>query len=220
MEGQYAYNNFYQDDSIDEDVVAEDEDEDEEDEEINQQALFDMRFHAQPVARRRRVFVTQSELQQRSYDVELKMFELESREEVLSQMQEELEGREDELHENQRQLRHDKRKVAKNILHSNCLRKRSEDTEILIRETQQAVDERLAALTQQAQKVLHTTKDEEAGENEGTCTVCFTNKLCIAPSCGHLCMCRACAVHIHFKGGRKCPICRESWNTLIKIIIS
>jgi site-specific DNA-cytosine methylase len=209
------HNNFYEDDSIDEYVVEEDDEE-----EINQQALFDMRFYAQPVNRQRRFVVTQSELQRRSYDIEIKMFELDSREEVLSKMQEELEEREDELHESQKQLRSDKRKVTKNMLHTNCLQKRAEDTELLIRVTQREVDERLADLTQQAQKVLHTTIDEEAGENEASCTVCFINKLCIAPGCGHLCMCRACAAHIHFKGGRKCPMCRESWNTLTKIIIS
>jgi hypothetical protein len=62
--------------------------------------------------------------------------------------------------------------------------------------------------------------DEKAGDNEVSCKICFENKVCIAPNCGHLSMCVACARHIHSKGERNCPICRKPWKALTKIIIS
>jgi hypothetical protein len=63
-------------------------------------------------------------------------------------------------------------------------------------------------------------KDEKAADNEASCKICFENKLCITPNCGHLSMCVACATHIHTRGERKCPICRKAWKTLTKITIS
>jgi hypothetical protein len=182
-------------------------------EEINEKLLFEL--------------LANNELRRRDYDLEMKMFELTSRENVLLLMQNEIEVREDKLLENLGKLRKDKRKVSKDMQHANYIRKRAEDAEMVALEIRQEasdnlqiVNEQLRSMIYHTQEVLETTTDEEANEDEASCTVCFTNKLRIAPGCGHLCMCRECAAHIHSKGGRKCPICRQSWNTLTKIIIS
>lgn len=59
--------------------------------------------------------------------------------------------------------------------------------------------------------------DVEAGENETSCTVCMSNKpQILSTECGHLCVCIRCSKHI-FENSKKCPVCRGSWSSLVKV---
>jgi hypothetical protein len=201
------------------------EDDGEDEEEINEQILLPLIW---PLITNNDLLRREyNDLLRREYDLGIKKIELDSREIGLSLKENDIELREDELNENLGKLMRDKRKVLKNMEHVNYMHKRAEDAGMVALKLRQeasdnlqVVNEHLTSMIYHTEEVLNTTTDEVANEDEAACTVCFTNKLRLAPGCGHLCMCRECAAYIHTKDGRKCPICRQSWNSLTKIIIS
>lgn len=68
--------------------------------------------------------------------------------------------------------------------------------------------------SQQGNKRLRPENDEE-GENEGRCVVCFINKICtIYTDCNHVCCCASCA-----SLSDVCPICATPHNGNIQQII-
>jgi len=63
-------------------------------------------------------------------------------------------------------------------------------------------------------------EDEESVHPDYTCSICLNNKVRIlSTNCGHLCCCIGCSKNLYNSSieKRKCPICRNEWNNLIKI---
>ena len=63
-------------------------------------------------------------------------------------------------------------------------------------------------------------EDEESVHNDYSCSICLNNKVRIlSTNCGHLCCCIGCSKKLYNSSieKRKCPICRNEWNNLIKI---
>jgi hypothetical protein len=63
-------------------------------------------------------------------------------------------------------------------------------------------------------------EDEESVHKDYTCSICLNNKVRIlSTNCGHLCCCIGCSKNLYNSPieKRKCPICRNEWNILIKI---
>ena len=81
-------------------------------------------------------------------------------------------------------------------------------------------DERIAPiLSQTLQSANHPEVDDnKAEENEKKCIVCQDNKPCVINTrCGHYICCGSCSSNIFSSKNNKCPICREKWDSIIKV---
>lgn len=69
------------------------------------------------------------------------------------------------------------------------------------------------------QSAIHPEVDDnKAEENEKKCIVCQDNKPCVINTrCGHYICCGSCSSNIFSSKNNKCPICREKWDSIIKV---
>ena len=74
-------------------------------------------------------------------------------------------------------------------------------------------------LSQTLQSANHPEVDDnKAEENEKKCIVCQDNKPCVINTrCGHYICCGSCSSNIFSSKNNKCPICREKWDSIIKV---
>jgi hypothetical protein len=60
--------------------------------------------------------------------------------------------------------------------------------------------------------------DNKAEEHEKKCIVCEDNKPCVINTrCGHYICCGSCSFNIFTSTNNNCPICREKWDSIIKV---
>jgi len=60
--------------------------------------------------------------------------------------------------------------------------------------------------------------DNKAEEHEKKCIVCQDNKPCVINTrCGHYICCGSCSFNIFRSTNNNCPICREKWDSIIKV---
>ena len=74
-------------------------------------------------------------------------------------------------------------------------------------------------VSQTLQSAIHPeVNDNKAEENEKKCIVCQDNKPCVINTrCGHYICCGSCSSNIFSSKNNKCPICREKWDSIIKV---
>lgn len=60
--------------------------------------------------------------------------------------------------------------------------------------------------------------DNKAEDHEKKCIVCEDNKPCVINTrCGHYICCGSCSFNIFTSTNNNCPICREKWDSIIKV---
>jgi len=60
--------------------------------------------------------------------------------------------------------------------------------------------------------------DNKAEEHEKKCIVCQDNKPCVINTrCGHYICCGSCSFNIFRSRNNNCPVCREKWDSIIKV---
>lgn len=62
------------------------------------------------------------------------------------------------------------------------------------------------------------SRSEAEDNSSNECAVCLERTPdCVLYTCGHMCMCYECAVHLHQRMDATCPICRQPIVDIIKI---
>lgn len=74
-------------------------------------------------------------------------------------------------------------------------------------------------VSQTLQSAIHPEVDDnKAEEDEKKCIVCQDNKPCVINTrCGHYICCGSCSSNIFSSKNNKCPMCREKWDSIIKV---
>lgn len=99
-------------------------------------------------------------------------------------------------------------------------RYQSESSEEISEESSEEISEGDLYESSSIEKNHPDGEDEESVHNDYSCSICLNNKVRIlSTNCGHLCCCIGCSKKLYNSSieKRKCPICRNEWNNLIKI---
>ena len=79
----------------------------------------------------------------------------------------------------------------------------------------------MAKETDEENSKLQEKLDKQLDETDNRCNVCMadTREVVVQP-CGHVCLCRNCALKIMSDFDRKCPICRRKIKKIQNIYMS